>query len=119
MPSVRSTEPAVHPSVAATMKPKMNMTPATRSEDVVAAGRPVGLGVDGVGDEANERKIDGIPMLTDEQGDHESAALAQLHEAGRDHRARWDSRGDRRGAGSAAAVSRSMAVVILGPPVGS
>ena len=29
MPSVRSTEPAVHPRVAATMNPKMNMTPAT------------------------------------------------------------------------------------------
>jgi hypothetical protein len=30
MPSVRSTDPAVHPSVAATMKPKTNITPATR-----------------------------------------------------------------------------------------
>ena len=32
MPSFRSTEPAVQPKVAATMKPKMYMTPVVRWE---------------------------------------------------------------------------------------
>ena len=54
MPSVRSTDPAVQPSVAATMKPKMNITPATMLvKIVVPTGWPVRVGGEGVGQESD------------------------------------------------------------------
>ena len=55
------------------------------SEDVVAAGRTVGRGVDCVGHETDREEDDRDPDVDRDQGDHETASLAQLHESGGDH----------------------------------
>ena len=51
------------------MKPKTNSTPATRPlKMLVATGGTVGLGVDGVGDEADREEDDRKADVDDEQG---------------------------------------------------
>src|ERR1035438_2790161 len=53
--------------------------------DRVAAGRPVGLRVERVRQQSDSEKYRGDADIHEDQGDHESAPLAQLHEPGRDH----------------------------------
>ncbi len=65
IPSVRSTEPAVQPTTAATMNPKMNMKPVTRLvKTVYPPAGPNDLGSTAWETRRTPRKMTGMPMLT-------------------------------------------------------
>ena len=53
--------------------------------DRVAAGRPVGLRVEGVSQQSHGEEEGGDADVHHDQGDHEPAPFAQLHELGCDH----------------------------------
>ena len=127
IPSVRSTDPAVQPRVAAMMKPKTYMTPATRLViDVVAAGRAVRLRGDGVGDQADTRKTVGRPMFTTIRAiisprrlrSSRSRVVIMAPVGIRDPGGRG-SRRRRSAAGAGGAASTSVDGRHCGPPVGS
>ena len=82
MPSVRSSDPAEQPKVAATMKPKTYMHTGDKARvDRVPASRPVGLRVEGVSQQSHDEEEGGDADVDHDQGDHEPAPLAQLHES--------------------------------------